>query len=123
MKIMVIAATFASVLPVLLAFFMPNWYLSDKQNAVDEAGLDGEVDGDEFGFGFDEGDDGRDEEEGEGGFGEGHRHEHEEEGDDVYGYHDEVEVVVGGEDLEGEERVVREETTGYGSVRRGPGEG
>ncbi|KAI6105135.1 major facilitator superfamily domain-containing protein [Pisolithus croceorrhizus] len=41
MKIMVIAAIIASVLPMLLALGMPNWYLGDKQNAVDATDLDG----------------------------------------------------------------------------------
>lgn len=41
MKVMVIAAIVASVLPMLLALGMPNWYLGDKQNAVDATDLDG----------------------------------------------------------------------------------
>lgn len=41
MKVMVIAAVVVSVLPMLLALGMPNWYLGDKQNAVDAADLDG----------------------------------------------------------------------------------
>ncbi|KAI6037915.1 major facilitator superfamily domain-containing protein [Pisolithus marmoratus] len=41
MKIMVIAAILASALPLLLALGMPNWYLGDKQNAVDATDLDG----------------------------------------------------------------------------------
>ncbi|KAI5993196.1 hypothetical protein EDC04DRAFT_1276352 [Pisolithus marmoratus] len=41
MKIMVIAAILVSVLPMLLALGMPNWYLGDKQNAVDATDLDG----------------------------------------------------------------------------------
>ncbi|KAH8109673.1 drug:h+ antiporter [Phellopilus nigrolimitatus] len=43
MKVMVITATGLSVVPILLALFMPNWYLGDTQNAVDAAALDGEV--------------------------------------------------------------------------------
>lgn len=34
MKVMVITATFISVLPILLALAMPDWYLGDTQNAV-----------------------------------------------------------------------------------------
>lgn len=41
MKIMVIAATVLSVVPVCLALAMPNWYLGDQQNAVDAADLSG----------------------------------------------------------------------------------
>ncbi|KIN99039.1 hypothetical protein M404DRAFT_16569 [Pisolithus tinctorius Marx 270] len=41
MKIMVITAVVVSVLPMLLALGMPDWYLGDKQNAVDAADLDG----------------------------------------------------------------------------------
>ncbi|THH07782.1 hypothetical protein EW145_g3143 [Phellinidium pouzarii] len=43
MKTMVIAATALSVVPIILALGMPNWYLGDTQNAVDDAALDGEV--------------------------------------------------------------------------------
>ena len=42
MKLMLIAATVLSVAPLVLSFFMPNWYLGDKQNAVDAADLKGE---------------------------------------------------------------------------------
>lgn len=42
MKIMVISATVLSIIPVLLALLMPNWYLGDQQNAVDDANLAGE---------------------------------------------------------------------------------
>lgn len=42
MKTMIIAATALSVVPVLISFFMPNWYLGDRQNAVDAADLTGE---------------------------------------------------------------------------------
>ncbi|EMD31052.1 hypothetical protein CERSUDRAFT_163556 [Gelatoporia subvermispora B] len=42
MKTMVIAATVISIVPIILALFMPNWYLGDKQNAVDAADLTGE---------------------------------------------------------------------------------
>ncbi|KAG1727559.1 major facilitator superfamily domain-containing protein [Suillus paluster] len=41
MKIMVIAATALSVIPILLALAMPNWYLGDKQNAIDAVDLTG----------------------------------------------------------------------------------
>lgn len=43
MKIMIIAATALSVIPIFLALLMPNWYLGDTQNAVDEADLTGET--------------------------------------------------------------------------------
>ncbi|KAG6816467.1 hypothetical protein H0H87_005827 [Tephrocybe sp. NHM501043] len=42
MKIMTIAATVFAVVPFLLSFLMPNWYLGDKQNAVEDVGLAGE---------------------------------------------------------------------------------
>ncbi|KAM5539164.1 hypothetical protein V8D89_007037, partial [Ganoderma adspersum] len=42
MKLMVIAATVLSVVPLVLSLFMPNWYLGDKQNAVDAMDLKGE---------------------------------------------------------------------------------
>ncbi|KAG1809750.1 major facilitator superfamily domain-containing protein [Suillus plorans] len=41
MKIMVTTATILSVIPILLALAMPNWYLGDKQNAIDAADLTG----------------------------------------------------------------------------------
>ncbi|KAG2031329.1 hypothetical protein BDR03DRAFT_1030605, partial [Suillus americanus] len=41
MKIMVTIATVLSVIPVLLALAMPNWYLGDRQNAIDAADLTG----------------------------------------------------------------------------------
>ena len=43
MKVMVIAATAISSIPIIASLFMPNWYLGDTQNAVDGAnvGLDG----------------------------------------------------------------------------------
>ena len=48
MKVMVILATMLSVIPVICAFFLPNWYLGDKQNAVDDAdSLAGETDVDD----------------------------------------------------------------------------
>ncbi|KAK7689671.1 hypothetical protein QCA50_007466 [Cerrena zonata] len=47
MKIMIIAATALSVIPIFLALLMPNWYLGDKQNAVDDADLTGETVNDE----------------------------------------------------------------------------
>ncbi|KAG6908911.1 hypothetical protein DXG01_002792 [Tephrocybe rancida] len=42
MKIMTIVATIFAIIPFLLAFLMPNWYLGDKQNAVEDVGLAGE---------------------------------------------------------------------------------
>lgn len=39
MKIMLIAATVLSVLPLLLSLLMPNWYLGDQQNAVEDPDL------------------------------------------------------------------------------------
>jgi hypothetical protein len=42
MKVMLIAATVLSVIPPLAAFLMPDYYLGDQQNAVDQAGLTGE---------------------------------------------------------------------------------
>ncbi|KAI0076314.1 drug:h+ antiporter [Panus rudis PR-1116 ss-1] len=43
MKILVIAATVLSVIPLLISLIMPNWYLGDTQNAVDEADLTGDL--------------------------------------------------------------------------------
>ncbi|KAI0731070.1 drug:h+ antiporter [Earliella scabrosa] len=42
LNVMVIAATALAVVPLVLSFFMPDWYLGDKQNAVDSADLAGE---------------------------------------------------------------------------------
>ncbi|KIP10562.1 hypothetical protein PHLGIDRAFT_115319 [Phlebiopsis gigantea 11061_1 CR5-6] len=42
MKILVVAATVVSVVPVLFALFMPDYHLGDAQNAVDGATLTGE---------------------------------------------------------------------------------
>ena len=39
MKAMLVLATALSVIPLVLSVFMPNWYLGDQQNAVEEAGL------------------------------------------------------------------------------------
>ncbi|KAI0353438.1 drug:h+ antiporter [Trametes cingulata] len=39
MKTMLIVATVLSVIPVVLALLMPNWYLGDQQNAVYESDL------------------------------------------------------------------------------------
>ena len=36
MKLMVLAATGAAIIPIILAFSMPNWYLGDTRNAVEE---------------------------------------------------------------------------------------
>ncbi|KAK0230661.1 drug:h+ antiporter [Armillaria fumosa] len=46
MKIMLIVATVMSVIPLAISFFMPDWHLGEKQNAVDEEDLAGEVDHD-----------------------------------------------------------------------------
>lgn len=43
MKIMIIVATVFSVPPIIFAFFMPDLYLGDTQNAVDAADLSGEA--------------------------------------------------------------------------------
>lgn len=42
MKILTIAATAFAVVPFFLSFFVPNWYLGDQQNAVDNVDLAGE---------------------------------------------------------------------------------
>jgi hypothetical protein len=42
MKTLVITATCISVLPILFSLIMPDWYLGDKQNAVDDTTLTGE---------------------------------------------------------------------------------
>lgn len=42
MKSMTIAATAFAVVPLILAFFIPNWYLGDQQNAVENVDLKGE---------------------------------------------------------------------------------
>jgi len=47
MKVMVIVATGLSIIPLFLALAMPNWYLGDRQNAVDEADLAGNIDFDD----------------------------------------------------------------------------
>ncbi|KAK0190827.1 drug:h+ antiporter [Armillaria mellea] len=44
MKIMLIVATVMSVVPLAISLFMPDWYLGEKQNAVDAEDLAGEVD-------------------------------------------------------------------------------
>lgn len=41
MKTMTIVATVISVVPFLLAFFMPEWHLGDSQNAVEKVDLGG----------------------------------------------------------------------------------
>ena len=41
MKTMLILATALSFMPFVLAIFMPNWYLGDQQNAVEERDLAG----------------------------------------------------------------------------------
>lgn len=42
MKLMLITATALSIVPPLAATFMPDYFLGDSQNAVDQAGLAGE---------------------------------------------------------------------------------
>lgn len=42
MKILTIVATCFAVAPLVLSFFMPNWYLGDQQNAVENKNLAGE---------------------------------------------------------------------------------
>lgn len=42
MKRMLIAAVVIAVIPLILSFFMPNWYLGDTQNAVTEKNIAGE---------------------------------------------------------------------------------
>ncbi len=41
MKVMLVLATVLSVIPLVLSIFMPNWYLGDQQNAVEEGHLIG----------------------------------------------------------------------------------
>ncbi len=43
MKIICIVATCLSVLPLIFTLFMKDYYLGDKQNAVDELDLRGEL--------------------------------------------------------------------------------
>ena len=42
MKYLCIAATVFAVPPLIMSFFMPNFYLGDAQNAVDGVGLAGD---------------------------------------------------------------------------------
>lgn len=37
MKLLLIAATVTSVVPLVLSLFIPDWYLGDQQNAVEAA--------------------------------------------------------------------------------------
>ena len=46
MKLMLIAATVLAVVPLVLAFWTPNAYLGDQQNAVEATDLKGERVGD-----------------------------------------------------------------------------
>lgn len=39
MKILIITATCIAVIPFALSFFIPDWHLGDKQNAVDNVDL------------------------------------------------------------------------------------
>ncbi|KAI3606432.1 h+ antiporter [Moniliophthora roreri] len=43
MRTMVITATAVAVVPLVLSLLMPDWYLGDTQNAVDDAGLEGAI--------------------------------------------------------------------------------
>ena len=45
MKIISITATCIATIPLALSFFIPDWYLGDKQNAVETADLKGEQGG------------------------------------------------------------------------------
>lgn len=42
MKILTILATVFAVLPLIISLFVPNWYLGDQQNAVENKDLSGE---------------------------------------------------------------------------------
>ena len=42
MYIMCVVATAIAVVPLLVSLLLPNWYLGDQQNAVDETDLTGE---------------------------------------------------------------------------------
>ena len=42
MRVMIILATVLSIIPIITSCFMPNWYLGDKQNAVDDSSIDEE---------------------------------------------------------------------------------
>ncbi|RPD68964.1 hypothetical protein L226DRAFT_563665 [Lentinus tigrinus ALCF2SS1-7] len=44
MKTMLVLATALSVIPLLLSLLMPNWYLGDQQNAVEDPDLDPDYD-------------------------------------------------------------------------------
>lgn len=45
MRIMILIALVLSCIPMFLALLLPNWYLGDKQNAVDDVDLlDGALD-------------------------------------------------------------------------------
>jgi len=41
MKILTIAATAFAVVPFFLSFFVPDWYLGDQQNAIENVDLAG----------------------------------------------------------------------------------
>ena len=43
MKSMVVVATVLSVVPIILSLGMPNWYLGETQNAVDDSAFDDEL--------------------------------------------------------------------------------
>ena len=42
MKIIAITATCIAAIPLALSFLIPDWYLGDKQNAIDTADFEGE---------------------------------------------------------------------------------
>jgi hypothetical protein len=42
MKILTIVATVFGAVPLVISFWLPNWYLGDQQNAVDNVNLKGE---------------------------------------------------------------------------------
>ena len=39
MRTMILVALFLSCIPMFLAFLLPNWYLGDTQNAIEETDL------------------------------------------------------------------------------------
>ena len=45
MKTMLVVATVLSVVPLMLSLLMPNWYLGDGQNAVEDPAFGGRAHG------------------------------------------------------------------------------
>ena len=43
MKVLLITATCISVVPIIVSVFMPDWKLTDAQNAIDERDVAGEA--------------------------------------------------------------------------------